>query len=112
MRKHASILLLLVAVISFAGANTLGEPPRNANTSITLKEQLEVGLKARRPGEFEYIAIIDQMVEEGKLPVKLVKSTFQWARRKRPYQFPYFERALRVRGKRLGFIVPASGLTK
>jgi hypothetical protein len=36
------------------------------------------------------------------LPLELVVSTFRWARPKRPYGFPYFERALKVRAAKLG----------
>lgn len=62
-----------------------------------LQEQLESGLKARRPPEFEFIAIVVKRVEERKLTSGEVKSVFQWARRKsKDFPFPYFERAMRI----------------
>ena len=67
-----------------------------------LKEQLEFGLRARRPSEFAFIQRVVTMVKANQLPEKLVKSTFQWARHKKPYPFPYFERALRIRAAKLG----------
>lgn len=70
-----------------------------------LKEQLEAGLKARLPADFAFIQRVVTMVENDQLPLELVKSTFQWARKKakyRNYPFPYFERALRIRAGRLG----------
>ena len=67
-----------------------------------LQDQLENGLQARLPGEFAFIARVVEMVEANQLPLELVKSTFQWARRKKPYPFPYFERALRLRAAKLG----------
>jgi len=69
---------------------------------ITLKDQLEKGLQARRPQEFAFIAHVVSRVEEGSLPRSLVDSTFLWARSKRPYPFPYFERGLKVRAKKAG----------
>jgi hypothetical protein len=62
-----------------------------------LKDQLSFGLRARLPSEHAFIALVVERVESGKLPLEMVMSTFQWARRKRPYPFPYFESALRLR---------------
>jgi hypothetical protein len=45
------------------------------------------------------------MVDQGKLPRDLVYSTFGWARKKRPYPFPYFERGLKKRAARIGIEV-------
>jgi hypothetical protein len=62
-----------------------------------LKVTLEKGLLCRRPVEFEFVQLVVDRVAENVLPVDLVYSTFIWARRKRPYPFVYFRRALRVR---------------
>lgn len=73
-----------------------------------LKDQLEKGLKARRPAELAFIAHVVVLVETKKLPLPLVKSVFQWARKrgaKTNYPFPYFKRALRIRAKKLGIII-------
>ena len=68
---------------------------------------MEFGLKARRPREFAFIALVVKMVDEGVLPLSLVQSTFDWARRKEPYPMVYFERALRIRADRKGIQIPA-----
>ena len=73
-----------------------------------LKDQLENGLKARRPAELAFIAKVVTLVKTNKLPLPLVKSVFQWARErgaKTNYPFPYFERALKIRAKKLGIII-------
>lgn len=67
-----------------------------------LKTTLEKGLRARRPIEFQFIKQTTDLVDNGTLPQSVVKSTFLWARKKRPYPYPYFERALRERAKRIG----------
>ena len=67
-----------------------------------LKDQLNSGLKARRPQEFAFIGRVVEMVENRQLPLELVQSTFQWARFKKPYPYPYFESGLRVRAAKLG----------
>jgi hypothetical protein len=67
-----------------------------------LKDQLEGGLRARLPREFAFIDQVVDKVHAGELPLEMVMSTFQWARRKRPYPFPYFERGLRLRAAKEG----------
>jgi hypothetical protein len=67
-----------------------------------LKDQLNSGLKARRPEEFAFIARVVEMVDDGQLPIELVQSTFQWARFKKPYPYPYFDAGLRARAAKLG----------
>lgn len=70
----------------------------------TLEEQLKSGLKARRQREFAFIRNVVQLVEDGKLPEKLVKSTFSWARKQgdRRYPYIYFNRALKLQAQKLG----------
>ena len=70
-----------------------------------LQDQLEAGLQARRPQEFAFIARVVAMVAKNRLPRFLVQSTFDWARRKQPYPFPYFQRALIIRAARIGIRV-------
>jgi hypothetical protein len=73
--------------------------------STTLRKTLEAGLRARRPGEFAFLALVAQKVDEGALPRSLVESTFFWARRQGRYSFVYFESGLRSRARRLGVIL-------
>ena len=73
-----------------------------------LKDQLEKGLKARLPTDFAFIAKVILLVKTNKLPLPVVKAVFQWARErgaKTNYPFPYFERALKIRAKKLGIII-------
>ena len=68
-----------------------------------LKDQLKNGLRVRRPGDLAFIDTVVEQVEQGRLPLSLVKSTFQWARTKMTrYPFPYFAKALRIRAGKLG----------
>lgn len=70
-----------------------------------LQDQLTFGLRARLPRERAFIKFVVAKVEAGDLPVELVLSTFHWARHKRPYPFPYFEHALRLRAARYDIIL-------
>ena len=110
---HRNLANFLAALMVLALALEAGAPAadtargafvnRGVNSkAITLKERLETGLRARRPQEFTYIAMVAQRVDEGTLPQSLVDSTFLWARNKKPYPFPYFKQALELRAKKLG----------
>ena len=71
---------------------------------IELQQQLETGLRARLPSEFDYIEAVIAKVNVGELPQALVRSTFVYARKKRPYPLQYFDRALRIRARRQGIL--------
>ena len=98
----ATYLVLPVPELPDVVTPATAAPPRK---SANLKETLESGLRARRPEEFAFLQRVITMVDEGRLPVDLVRSTFDWARDKRPYPYPYFERGLKIRAARLGITV-------
>ncbi len=95
---------IFLAVL-FACASLVDLPEVSAAEVANLKEQLEGGLRTRRPVEFAFVARVVTLVEADKLPLSLVKSTFQWSRRKKPFPFPFFERAMRSRAARLGVTI-------
>jgi len=104
-------MLLGVSLLAVVCGGTLraADPPPSFNgggVTIDLKTQLEKGLRARRPVEFAYIDQIIKMVEDKKLPLELVQSTFLWARRKQSRQLQYFQFALQFRAKQLGIDTP------
>jgi hypothetical protein len=110
MFKPRTILswALVVTLLGLAAGPThLAAQQSNTSTgvdgaTVDLKIQLEKGLKARLPREFDFIAYVVGMVDNNQLPRDLVQSTFLWARVKKPYPFPYFENGLRVRAARRG----------
>ncbi len=67
-----------------------------------LQTTLEKGLRARRPVEFAFIASVVEMVDAGTLPPSVVQTSFLWARKKRPYPFPYFRQSLRLQAQQMG----------
>ena len=97
-------LMLAMGLVSSTGSLTarLAAQDDSGLQVADLKDQLEGGLKARLPREFAFIAHVVDKVESGDLPLEMVMGTFHWARRKRPYPFPYFERALRLRAAQKG----------
>jgi len=86
------------------------EPTRNQGRRLSLEVQLRLGLRATTKGDKAFIKKVADLVQQGKLPKKLVDGTFLWARQRaarksrsrelRP--MVYFKPALVLRSKRIG----------
>lgn len=105
---HALILLSLLAgelavttALADVAAPTLDSSPVG-QIQPSLKDTLEKGLKARYPADFEFVDLVADLVDQGKLPLDVVLSTFKWARPKKPAPMPYFKRAMQIRAAELG----------
>jgi hypothetical protein len=83
----------------------------------TLNELLRSVLKCRRPEEFAYVNLVTAKVDAGQLPVALVLSMMQWARkrsrqevenhrRKTDIPFPYFQQGMHLRAAEIGVDLP------
>ena len=112
-RILAVAVVLLLARTALAQGPFVQEPLATESPGGTivadLEEQLTAGLKIRREEEEKFVATVIELVEEGRLPVSLVKSAFHWSRRKNAKTpFPYFERALRLTAEKIGveIVVP------
>jgi hypothetical protein len=68
----------------------------DGTTRISLKVQLERGLRAMRPVEFKFLREVLAQVKAETLPQNLVEQAFLWAQRQRAYRVQYFEKALRA----------------
>lgn len=69
------------------------------------EQQLNAILKTRRDEERKFISEIVLKVREGKLPSKMVQTSFRWVQKKRPetnFPFIYFERLLRLQVAKAG----------
>jgi hypothetical protein len=100
----------MAVVVAALGSVTLADGPLPFDgggvTGLDLQTQLEKGLKARRPVEFEYIREIIKLVEEDKLPRKLVVTTYLAAQRQPRRQLQYFQMALAARARGLNVKLP------
>lgn len=122
MKLPVKLSILMVLVLTGMSLSNLGlteaadapcfHPSGSSNPVAVevadLKDQLEKGLKARLPADFSFISKVVMLVENDKLPLKTVKAVFQWARdrgAKNNYPFPYFQRALKIRAKKLGIVI-------
>lgn len=72
---------------------------------IEFERQLNAMLKTRRDEEKQFVGQVVNQIRLGLIPSKLVSTSFEWVRNKRPttkYPFVYFERVLRLQAGRLG----------
>jgi hypothetical protein len=107
--KHKWLAFALVAAglgtplvwRQFAAADDLITTDRGT-TKVSLQVQLEKGLRAMRPQDFEFLAVVLQQVDDGELPRDLVDQAFLWARRQRSFRVQYFEKVLRLLAQRQG----------
>ena len=68
------------------------------------ERQLNAILKTRRDEERIFVAQIVSQVRDGKIPSKLVSTSFDWVHKKRPgtkYPFIYFEKIIRLQARQL-----------
>lgn len=102
-RRWAATALLAVAAMSLAprarGDDVIMD---DGTTRVSLRVQLEKGLRAMRPVEFRFLHEVLEQVKKGDLPQDLVEQAFLWARRYPAYRVQYFEKALRSLTQRAG----------
>lgn len=84
---------------------------RDGTTRVSLKIQLEKGLRAMRPQDFDFLSVVLQQVDEGKLPRDLVETAFLWAKRQRSFRVQYFEKVLRALAQRRGIQFETGGVS-
>ena len=91
------VLAGLMAAVTFAVAQqSTPSAPEVAN----LREQLEKGLRARRPIEVQFLSRVIQLVNQGRLTQEVVQGTFSFVLKKyrdKKYLVPIFEQTLRKR---------------
>ncbi len=110
-----SLGLLILAALVVAGmlpafAQQSTSPSTGQGRKVTLRDQLTAGLKAKTKADLAFIDKVVVQVEQGKLPRRLVDSTFFWSRdravRKSPTRrlrpMVYFQPALTQQAKRIG----------
>lgn len=102
-----AIVFLATSGECWAQSSTNFSNSSGAGQVAGLKDQLEKGLKCRRPQEFAFVAAVVAKVDNGDLTRQIVVETFAYARKKatkvgHKYAFPYFARALEERAKQAG----------
>ncbi len=107
--RHLMSLNKLATIISIGILTALpstfvaAEVPKTSNTEVSLKDRLITGLRATRPEDIQYCERVANATRIGKLPPKIVDSTYFWATAKQTnYPLPAFAKALDLQCQKLG----------
>lgn len=96
-------MLICVSMFSTAAiADEYGTATFTPEQFVEYEQQLNAILKTRRDEEKEFVSQVVRQVRLGKIPSKLVSTSYGWVRNKRPntnYPFIYFEKVLRLQAK-------------
>ncbi len=110
MIRFRKFLMCLLAVV-FCGtlSDRAAAQGFDELSLVQYDKQLNAILLTTLEEEKKFIADVVKLVGEEKLPKKLVDTSFQWVRNRRPntkYPFIYFERVLRLQANKLKLHVP------
>jgi hypothetical protein len=97
---------LMAIALSLVAVTVRGhdEPATDDGGGVAaLSERLKTGLRVKAPRDVAFVETVAERVREGRLPEKLVDSTYLWAlRRGKKYPFPAFEHVIRLQADKLG----------
>ena len=113
MVSKFKLLLIVFTVFSFfqivgmKTADAQSFTPENFTDQrfLQYEQQLNAILKTRRNEERKFVSDLVANVRAGKLPSKLIQTSFKWVQKKRPetnFPFIYFEKVLRIQATKAG----------
>ena len=97
----ACFAIILLPPVIGNGDDFLPESFTNAQF-VEYERKLNALLKTRADEEKKFVNQIVMQVKLGKIPSRLVSTSYQWGRTKRPntnYPFIYFEKVIRIQAK-------------
>ena len=105
---HRVVLILTAIALTAAPRLTHADSPAADRDGVrALEDRLKNGLRVTAPRDVKFVEAVARQVRDGRLPEKLVDSTYLWAvRRGRKYPFPAFEHVLRLQADKLGVPLP------
>ena len=92
--------ILLTLALAFAVFAVVWNRPASASTLDA--KMMKVALQTATPEEDGFIEYVLDRVDQGRLPLDLVESTFLWAKKKPRHKFQYFKRGLILRAAKRG----------
>jgi len=102
MHRRSGMIAVLVSLM-IAGLGHADSPPTDRGGVASLADRLKTGLRVKAPRDVAFVETVAERVREGRLPEKLVDSTYLWAvRRGKKYPFPAFEHVIRLQADKLG----------
>ena len=100
----AAVMLIGLVICAPANAQTFSVEELSEAQFESYERQLNSILLTRFDAEKEFVAAVVAQVRAGNLPTRLVSTSFQWVRNRRPgtrYPFIYFYAVLRLQSEKL-----------
>ena len=102
MNRRAALTAAVLSIL-VSGFGRADSPSIDRGGVASLAERLKTGLRVKAPRDVAFVETVAERVREGRLPEKLVDSTYLWAvRRGKKYPFPAFEHVIRLQADKLG----------
>jgi hypothetical protein len=102
MNRRATILAATLCLVGVAGLCHADSPKTDQGGIASLEDRLKTGLRVKASRDVKFIETVVERVRDGRLPEKLVDSTYLWAiRRGKKYPFPAFEHVIRLQAEKL-----------
>jgi hypothetical protein len=95
-------IFMAASALTLTATGAFAQQPQPTTGEASLKDTLIFGLRPRQPSDYDFVEVVAARVDDKTLPLDLVIGTYRWALKKRPYPYPYFERALRIRAREIG----------
>ncbi|MFM8734260.1 MAG: hypothetical protein ACKOC8_03590 [Pirellulales bacterium] len=96
------LLALLLVASTMTPPASAAEQPETVGAAATLEDRLKTGLRVKAPRDMQFVETVARRVREGRLPARLVDSTYTWAiARGRKHPFPAFEHVIRLQAQKL-----------
>ena len=103
MVRRIAMVMATLCLISPAVLGHAESPEMERGGITALEDRLKTGLRVQAPRDVKFIEAVASKVRDGRLPEKLVDSTYLWAvRRGKKYPFPAFEHVIRLQAGKLG----------
>jgi hypothetical protein len=99
------VVFALTAIALMAGTRlTHADSPATERGGVaSLEDRLKNGLRVKAPRDLRFVETVAERVREGRMPAKVVDSTYFWAvSRGKKYPFPAFEHSIRIQAAKLG----------
>lgn len=98
------LLIALAMALPFAEPVIRAEEPAASarGEATALEDRLKTGLRVKAPRDVAFVETVARRVREGRLPERVVDSTYSWAiARGKKHPFPAFEHVMRLQARKL-----------
>jgi hypothetical protein len=102
MVRRVAVVAVALGLLATCGHGRADDPAIERGGVAGLADRLKTGLRVKAPRDVQFVETVADRVREGRLPEKLVDSTYLWAvRRGKKYPFPAFEHVIRLQAAKL-----------